>query len=128
MANLLRVESVRTAGGGGVGLCHQDLTGAKSRIMFVINWLRVFFRSLPTAGLVGISGYFYQHHLSPTLSPIQSNGGEGARAFWTVVGFRWRVGILGGWDKGHRDEKDGWGEWDGWSAGGVFDCIWAIKS
>ena len=36
-----------------------------------------------------------------------------------------------GWDKGHRDEKDGWdgwGEWDGWSVGGVFDCIWEIKS
>jgi hypothetical protein len=99
--------------------------------MFVINWLRVFSRTLPTAGLVGMPGHFYQHHLSPTLSPIQSNGGEGGMAFWTVVGFRWRVGILVGWDKGHRDEKDGWdgwGEWDGWSVGGVFDCIWEIKS
>ena len=62
--------------------------------MFVINWLRVFSRTLPTAGLVGMPGHFYQHHLSPTLSPIQSNGGEGAMAFWTVVVFRWRIGIL----------------------------------
>ena len=77
--------------------CRQDLSCVKSRIMFVINWLRVFSRTLPTAGLVGMPGHFYQHHLSPTLSPIQSNGGEGAMAVWTVVGFRWRVGILAGW-------------------------------
>ena len=65
--------------------------------MFVINWLRVFFRTLLTAGLVGMTGHFYQRHLSPTLSPIQSNGGEGAMAYWTVVGVPRRVGILVGW-------------------------------
>ena len=83
--------------GGGDGQCHQYLTAVKLRIIFVINWLHVFSRTLPTAGLVGMPGHFYQHHLSPTLSPIQSNGGEGAMAYWTVVGFLWRVGILPGW-------------------------------
>jgi hypothetical protein len=60
-------------------------------------WLGVFSPTLPTAGLVGMPGHFYQHHLSPALSPIQSNGGEGAMAFWTVIGFRWPVRILVGW-------------------------------
>jgi hypothetical protein len=77
--------------------CHKELTAVKSRIVFVINWLHAFSGTLTTAGLVGMSGHFYHLHLSPTLSPIQSNGGEGAMAFWTVVGFRLRVGNSVGW-------------------------------
>jgi len=68
------------------GQCHQELTAVKSRKMLSNCWLRVFSSTLPTAGLVGMPGHFYQRHLSPTLSPIQSNGGEGAMAFWRVIG------------------------------------------
>ena len=39
------------------------------------------------------------YHLAPTLSPIQSNGGEGARVVWMGVGFRWRFGIVAGWQR-----------------------------
>jgi len=59
---------------------------ATLRIKFAIIWLSVFSRTLPTAGLVGMPGPLYQHHLSPTLSPIQCNGGEGAMAFSSCSG------------------------------------------
>jgi hypothetical protein len=85
--------------GGGDNQWHQDFTVVKPPIIFAINDVRVFSSTLPTAGLVGMPGQLYQHHLSPTLSPLQSNGGEGARAFWTVVGFWWRMGILDGWQR-----------------------------
>ena len=58
--------------------CRQDLSCVKSRIMFVINWLRVFSRTLPTAGLVGMTGHFYQRHLSPPPHSKQwRRGGQG---------------------------------------------------
>jgi hypothetical protein len=70
--------------------------------MFSINVLRAFSRTWPKAGLVGMPGHFYQHHLSPTLSPIQSNGGEGGQ------------GVLDG----------GWFAVAAWH----FNWIWASKS
>jgi hypothetical protein len=35
-------------------------------------------------------------HGSEAVAANAMQGGEAARAFWAVVGFRWRVGILAG--------------------------------
>ena len=51
----------------------------KSSKMLSNCWLRVFSSTLPKAGLMGMPGHFYQHHLSPSLSPTKAwrRGGQG---------------------------------------------------
>ena len=53
----------------------------------------------------------------PDPLPHFTNGGEGARVFWTVVGFRWGVAMAIVWSGGRRRRSRGelcW-NWAGWS-------------